>query len=330
MLKAIPTLLVACLCAAPAFAEPIVGVQIAAAHDDDNLRNLSLSVWYPAQEGGSPEDVGGNAVFIGQPAYRDAVMAPGPYPLVLLSHGGLRSAPDSGAWLSGRLAEKGFIVVEVNGPRPNSAKAAVNEIWQRPLDVSRALDWLLRDPSWSSAIDQSRIATVGYALGGTAALSLAGGMFDADAFAMACAADADGPDCAWYAAQGVSLATIDQERLEQPYRDPRIGTAIAINPEYADVFFAPSLKAQGSQPRVIWLGARDHGQADTIGLPHTMVEIATGYDAFPLCTPKGRFILAEDGGDAALCDSDPTARAHIHDEIAERLVAAFDPNSVSD
>lgn len=130
MLKAVPTLLVACLCAAPAVAEPIVGVQTAAAHDDDNLRNLSLSVWYPAQEGGSREDVGGNAIFIGQPAYRDAAMAPGPYPLVLLSHGGLRSAADSGAWLSVRLAEKGFIVVEVNGPRPNSAKAAVNEIWQ--------------------------------------------------------------------------------------------------------------------------------------------------------------------------------------------------------
>ncbi|MBN9670195.1 alpha/beta hydrolase family protein [Roseibium aggregatum] len=319
MLKSALTLLMSCLCAGPGFAEPHIGVQTIITRGDDDPRHLSLSVWYPAQEGGSFEVVGGNAVFVGQPAYRDAAMAPGKYPLVLLSHGGLRSAADSGAWLSGRLAEEGFVVVEVNGPRPNSAEDAVNDIWRRPQDVSRALDQLLRDPVWSTVVDPSRIAVAGYALGGTAALALAGGRFDADAFVTACEEIENGLDCAWYAAQGVSLAAVDREMLERAHRDLRIGTSIAIDPEYEGIFLAPSLTGQGADLRVFRLGAADHAKFDTIGLAQAVIETATRYDAFPLCTPKGRFILAEDGGDAALCEGDPVERARIHDEIADRL-----------
>ncbi|MDB6179346.1 hypothetical protein PAF17_17825 [Paracoccus sp. Z330] len=324
MLKAVSTVFMVFFYAMPGLAESRIGVRTIAATDGDALRHLSLSVWYPAKDGGSLEDVGGNAVFVGQPAYRDAAMAAGPFPLLLLSHGGLRSATDSGAWLSGRLAEKGFVVVEVNSPRPDSAAIAVNAIWQRPQDVSHALDRVLQDQALSAVIDPARIAVTGHALGGTAALALTGGSFDADAFASTCAADADGPDCAWYTAQGVSLADVDREMLERAHRDPRISTAIAIDPEYADVFLAPSLKDRGADIQVIWLSAPDHPQFADTGLSQTVIATATGYDAFPLCTPKGKYILAEEGGDAALCDGDAAGRARIHDEIAGRLGAALD------
>ncbi|EPX83411.1 alpha/beta hydrolase family protein [Salipiger mucosus] len=319
MLKSISILLVACLCAEPGIAEPRIGVHTMTTHGEDDLRHLSLSIWYPAQEGRSLEDVGGNAVFVGQPAYRDAAMAPGPYPLVLLSHGGLRSAADSGAWLSGRLAEEGFVVVEVNGPRPESAVDAVDEIWRRPQDVSHVLDRILRDPVWSNAVDHSRIAVAGYALGGTAALALAGGAFDTDVFASSCETNEGGPDCGWYNAHGVSLASVDAGALERTHRDPRIGTAIAIDPEYADVFLAASLRAQEADIRVIWLGAPDRGRFSTAGLPQAVIESAKRYDAFPICTPKGKHVLAEDGGVVSLCDTEPAERARIHDEIADRL-----------
>jgi len=323
MPNALSGLLVALLVATPCLADSPVGVRRLAADSGDDPRHLSLSVWYPAEGGGTVEEVGGNAVFVGQPAYRDAAMALGDYPLVLLSHGGLRSATDTGAWLSGRLAEKGFVVVEVNGPRPDSAAGAVDEIWRRPRDVSRALDRVLQDPALSAMVDPARIAVAGHALGGTAALALGGGRFDADAFVSACAAETEGPDCGWFRAQGVSLADVDQEMLEHGHRDTRISAAIAIDPEYAGVFLTPSLTGLGTDIRVIWLSAPDHPQFTDAGLPQAVIETATGYDAFALCTSKGKYILADDGGDASICDADAAERPRIHDEIAERLSATL-------
>ncbi|MBK0328133.1 hypothetical protein I5535_12625 [Rhodobacteraceae bacterium F11138] len=323
MLKSISSLLVVCLCATAGIAEVRVGVQTLATHGGDDPRPLSLSVWYPAQEGGSLENVGGNAVFIGQPAYRDAAAAPGPFPLILLSHGGLRSAAESGAWLSGRLAQAGFVVVEVNGPRPNSAIEAVDEIWRRPQDVSHALDRILQDPDWSAIVDPARIAVAGHALGGTAALALAGVAFDADAFANSCRTVKSGPDCGWYAAQGVSLTSVDAKALKHAHRDPRIGTAIAIDPEYAEILLVPRLDAVDADIRLLELGAQDRDLLDDNNLPLAVIEGATRFDAFPVCTENGKYILAEDGGDAALCGTGPTKRARIHDEIADQISAVL-------
>ncbi|QDY71350.1 hypothetical protein [Qingshengfaniella alkalisoli] len=119
------------------------------------------------------------------------------------------------------------------------------------------------------------------------------------------------------------MADVDQEMLEHAHRDTRISAAIAIDPEYADVFLAPSLKNHTTDIRVIRLGDPDYPQFAHIGLPEMVIETATGYDAFPRCTPKGENILAEDGGDASLCDGDAAERARIHDEIAERISAAI-------
>ncbi|MGL4557997.1 MAG: alpha/beta hydrolase family protein, partial [Afipia sp.] len=107
-------------------------------------------------------------------ALRDAPITQGQFPLILVSHGGLRSAEDSGAWLSSALARSGRIVVEVNGPRPGTGAEAVNEIWRRAHQLSRALDAILSDPEWADHIDPDDVSVVGFALGGTAALEVAG------------------------------------------------------------------------------------------------------------------------------------------------------------
>ena len=307
--------------ASPCLAQETLGVTTLHAFSGDQSRPLSLSVWYPAK-GGTPVTVGGNAVFTGVTAGRDAPLPGGLLPLVLVSHGGLRSAADSGAWLSAALARSGAIAVEVNGPRPRVAAKAVNEIWRRPEDVHHALDALLGNPRWSAHIDRTRIAVVGFALGGTAALALAGGDFDPRAFAQSCDGPGGGPDCAWYAAQRVSLDTVDRAQLATPRRDPRITAAIAIDPEYMGVFAPGSLAAIADPVLLVTLG-KDGVSGAAIandGLQRASIAEATRFDAFPVCTPGGAAILAKGGGEAGLCGAPAADRTRAHAAIVARVV----------
>ncbi|MEM9779039.1 MAG: hypothetical protein AAF813_03925 [Pseudomonadota bacterium] len=303
-------------CASPAFADPSLGVTSMTMAEDTG-RPLALTLWHPG-EGGAPEAVGGNAVFEGVMATRGASVDGDQLPLVLLSHGGLRSAGDSGAWLAAGLADAGYLAVEINAPRAANDAAAVDEIWRRPDDVSQALDHVLRVPEWSAYIDPDRISVVGFALGGTAAIALAGADFDVPSFVDSCAEVDGGPDCGWYAAQGVSLEAVDQEALAETRQDPRIRLAVAISPEYLGVFSGggPSV---GVPTLVISLGGQaalsDGGSLSQATLGETEV-----FDAFQLCTAAGPEILSEDGGDPAICGASSEARAEAHRRIVEEIV----------
>lgn len=308
-------------CASPGLAHAAVGVAALHTSAGDPERPLSLTIWYPAAEGGPQVTVGGNAVFAGTVASRDAPPPSGHLPLVLVSHGGLRSAADSGAWLSAALARSGSIAVEINGPRPRSAGKAVDEIWRRPDDARHALDALLADPQWSGHIDRARISVVGVALGGTAALALAGGQFDPLSFARSCERPAGGPDCAWYAAHRVDLAAVDERQLASPHRDPRITSAVAIDPEYMDVF-APSSLAAIRVPVLLATLGKDAASGGAAGaLKYARIAAATLVDAFPVCTPAGPAILAEGGGDAGQCGTSAADRNRAHAAIAARVVS---------
>lgn len=302
----------------PAAAAPGVAHLAATAGDE---RPLSLSIWYPS---GAPAtgQVGGTAVFEGTEAALDAQSPDGAHPLVLLSHGGLRSAPDTGAWLAAALAEAGMLVAEINAPRPETAGAAMNEIWQRPRDIRRALDLILQDPAWAGRVDPGRIAVVGFALGGTAALSVSGAVLDADAYARACDGPprAEAPDCAWMGAEGASLGHLDRSRVAQAGRDPRIAAAVALEPDYRSAFRAPAgvagvptLFLSLGEPQPVSPGLP---QAESAALPG-----ATDSDAFPACTAAGPRILSAEGGDPALCGASRAARDAAHGAIADRIRA---------
>lgn len=315
-------LLAALTGASPGLAEP--GMVSLATDAAAGPRSLAVSVWYPAHDAASVE-IGGNAVFEGAAAIPGGRVAAGPFPLVLVSHGGLRSAADSGAWLSAALAESGYIAVEVNAPRIDEAKQAVDEIWRRPEDLGRALTLLLDHADWSGRIDTDRVFAVGFALGGTAALALAGRDLDVEGYMRSCDDDDDGggdgrgaqpgPDCGWFAAGGASPAMVDRERLAASRRDPRVAAVVAISPEYLDKL---SPAPAGVPTAVVSLGgsgAEDPGEAAGITIAD-----ATPFDAFPVCTEAGPRILSEEGADPALC-GETRARERIHAEIVAKITS---------
>lgn len=280
-------------------------------------RPLALSIWYPSDEQASAT-IGGNAVFQGVAAAPDAPLPPGPLPLVVVSHGGLRSAADSGAWLGSSIARAGFLVVEVNAPFPDNAAESLDEIWRRPQDISRALDLMLGDTAWGARIDRNRISVAGFALGATAALSIAGADMDVEKYMQSCAADgaAAGPDCRWYAAEGVELTQTDREGLQRRMHDARFTSVIAIDPEH---MAALRLPPETENSLLISLGDQDHaagvpGIAQSVVIPE-----ASTFDVFSACTKAGPGILLEEDGDAAICGGPAEARESIHRKVSEAV-----------
>lgn len=306
------------LAAAPCLAETAAGV----AHLRDTSmdeRPLSLSIWYPSEEQPTGT-IGGNPVFEGASAVPDAPFPEDAFPLVVLSHGGLRSATDSGAWLSSSIARAGYVVVEVNAPRPDNAAIALKEIWRRPQDISRAIDLVLADETWGSRIAGSKVSVAGFALGATAALSVAGAEMDVARYMRSCAADSttEGPDCGWYASQGVDLSETGPEGMAGLTRDHRVISVIAVNPEYLDALGPPPADVRMLR---ITLGNPDGtSNGDQIARSAAIVG-ASVFDAFAVCTKAGPDILIEEDGDSSLCGVSPEARQIVHQEISEAIIS---------
>lgn len=306
------------LAAAPCLAQPAAGV-VHLSETTVAERPLSLSIWYPS-EGEASETVGGNPVFEGVPAAPDARFPDGAFPLVVVSHGGLRSAADSGAWLSSAITRAGYVVVEVNAPRPENAVAALDEIWRRPQDIRRVIDLMLSDKAWGQRVDDRSISVAGFALGATAAFSVAGAELDVARYMGSCAADSEmeNPDCGWYAKQGVDPSQTSQESLAQLVRDPRVTAVIGVNPEYLT-----ALGAVPAEVGALWisLGDPDDVSDDDQLAKDVVIPNASVFDAFAVCTDAGPDILQEEAGDPSLCGASSEARRAIQQKISDAVIS---------
>lgn len=308
------------LISGPCLAETTAGIRHLS-DTSDTARPLALSVWYPT-DATPTATVGGNAVFRGVAAAPEAPLPAGPLPLVVVSHGGLRSATDSGAWLSSALARAGFLAVEVTAPRPDTAAAALGEIWQRPQDMRRAVDRMMADGDWRTRIDPERISAVGFALGATAALSVAGAPMDPARYRQACSPEGGAPaaDCRWLAAAGIGLEQTPPDALARLARDPRFTAVVALDPEYDAALGEPASGV--ATLRVIFGTGEGRAAAPPVAGRTVVLPEATAGDGFAVCTAAGPAILAEEEGDAALCGPSAEAREAIHRQVSG-LVAAF-------
>lgn len=222
----VATVLAAILTAFHAYAGDIVGFQEIVLPQSQSGRALDVAIWYPAEFGGTAKTIGESAVFFGIAGAEKAVPKPGRHPLVVMSHGwpGNWSNQD---WLAKALVEQGYIVVVPNHPGTTTSDVRPishdNPLWERPRDLSHAIDALIADPFWSSLIAPERIAAVGHSMGGWTIMELAGARFDGVRFESDCKEHLTSASCEVMRGAGFN-ASSNQEaniRLKESFKDQR-------------------------------------------------------------------------------------------------------------
>jgi len=161
-------------------------------------RSALMEPEYPTDAKGSAEMIGSSKVFKGTPALRNAPVAEGRFPVIVMAHGGFRAAPHHEGWIASYLAASGYIV---GVTRPSAlglkdAEKAVKELWLRPADISAALSALENDPVLSLRTMPGSAAAVGFFLGSASSLALAGARLDPNNFGRSRDRPEAGVDCA--------------------------------------------------------------------------------------------------------------------------------------
>ena len=156
-------------------------------------RVLKVDLWYPAEvvagtsaavySGSLPAEPPAPPTRFTIPgiAVRDAKPAPGRFPLVIVSHG-YSNESVALSWLTENIASKGYVLAAIRHADPpiTDRSKFAELLLRRPLDiafVAKALQCSLAD---EGGVDPSRVALVGYSMGGYGVLTAAGGVLDPD------------------------------------------------------------------------------------------------------------------------------------------------------
>jgi predicted dienelactone hydrolase len=154
-------------------------------------RILKVDLWYPADvaAGASAEVYSGSLpaeppappthFTIPGIAERDAKPAAGRFPLVIVSHG-YSNETVALSWLTENLTSKGYVVAAIrHADPPITDRSKFAELLQRrPLDIAFVAMTLQRSLADEIRIDASRVALIGYSMGGYGVLTTSGGELD--------------------------------------------------------------------------------------------------------------------------------------------------------
>lgn len=113
------------------------------------------------------------------------------------------------------------------------------------------------------------------------------------------------------------LADANERGRPGAARPPRVTSAVAIGPEYLPAFggFPEKMKVL-----LVSLGSGDGPPRCAQAIPSAVIPDAFIFDAFAACSNAGPAILADEDGDAAICNSSAKARETVHQEVAQKII----------
>ncbi|WP_283194125.1 alpha/beta fold hydrolase [Rhizobium sp. AN80A] len=340
--RLIALILLASFSAFPAFAAP--GFRQTTIAATGARPPLSISLWYPTTSTAEPINLGETPAFVGLPVIRDAEPAPGPRPLILLSHGYGGNWRNL-AWLAGELAAKGYVVAAPDHPGTTTfdmRSPDTIEIWQRPRDLSRVIDTLLANPGLAGSVSPDRIGAIGHSLGGWTVMELAGGRFDAGAVMNDCPRVLGPVYCRTFTALGVGRDASSMAALGADLGDARIKAIVTLDLGPGRGLTSESLAAV--KVPVLVLGAGENVDPETAEkasiaatnkdsfylaehLPPTTTQFALvpgalHFSFMQLCKPGAAALIEEEApGESIVCRDAPGAdRQAVHRDVSDRIM----------
>lgn len=294
----------------------------------DHSEPEKVLVTYPARADGDAYTLGGDDLWTGVPARRNATPVPEKFPLVVLSHGSGGNAAALG-WLSTELARNGFIVAapnHIHSTSGDSIPAESIKIWERSRDVTALIDRMTSDPDWAPIVDKDRIGGIGFSLGGTTMMLSAGARASLTPFAAFCDDPKNADDgCGWFKRGGVDFSKIDAGAFEGDYRDARLKAVVAVDPGFTMAYQADSLAAIHMPMLFVNLGTGDKimpgVRADALaaqikGAGYAAIPDAIHFSFLGICNPGGPELLKRYGEEDPICaDGGETPREELHKQI---------------
>lgn len=250
-LKNILMALLCIFCSFPISAQNFsaVGIKKIAVNDPVSQQPMQAVAFFPSHGQADHTVIGPYELAVS----RQAAIAEGAFPVILLSHGTMGSMLGHHDFASG-LAQQGYMVVSVMHPGDNFQDPRLigtsSVIYGRALQISAALSAALADPLLSDHIEKDRIAFIGFSAGGATGLILAGAKPEFSRLIDYCATRPE--DQHVCAAKG-KIGIEDPQLV--PSADARIRSLVLLAP--LSVIFSPEELKTVKAPLLIFSGNKD-------------------------------------------------------------------------
>lgn len=285
---------------------------------------LTAGIWYPTNAPATSHSLGNFT----QNVAPDAPIAGNRLPLVVMSHGG-------GGWYGSHydtalaLAHAGFVAAAVSHAGDTfDDQSRVLELWRRPEQFHRLVDYMLDEWRWHGRLDAARIGAFGFSNGGFTVLVAAGGLPDLSKIAPFCDVHPDHDLCDALQHAGVDLHFHANVPAEAWVHDSRIRAVVIAAPSFGFAFGRAGLSGVRT-PVQLWSAADDRHQPHPYydepvrdDLPRApsyhVVANAGHFDFLPPCDARLSRMRPE------ICNSLPGFdRVTFHDEFNADAVQYF-------
>ncbi|NUY02509.1 dienelactone hydrolase [Paraburkholderia sp. JPY169] len=286
---------------------------------------LAAGIWYPTDAPATPHALGGAT----QTVAVDAPIAGDHLPLVVLSHGG-------GGWYGAHydtalaLARAGFVAAAVSHAGDTfDDQSHVLELWRRPAQLDRLVDYMLDDWPERERLDADRVGAFGFSNGGFTVLVAAGGIPDLSKIAPFCEVHPDHDLCDALRHASVDVHFGAHVPAGVWVHDARIKAVVIAAPSFGFAFGRAGLGRVRAAVQ-LWSAADDRHQPHPWydepvrdDLPraadYRLVANAGHYDFLPPCDTRLARLRPQ------LCDSAPGFdRAAFHQRFNAEVVRSFE------
>lgn len=213
---------------------PVLGYREIEFFDDYHRIDRTLLIWYPVNdhlEGKMSKNPWDNFKVV-----LNATPSLSKMPIVLISHD-YAGDPHQLSWLIQGLVHQGFLVLGIQHRDTVEGKAHLNH-WQRAIDLSKMIDQFSKSPlsGWGNL---NKIAVVGYSLGGTTAIIVAGGRTTK---LKNCKLESKDFSSEEIAKINEAFPTLNKTQMSKDWRDKRIKAAFVMAPSWPGLFDEMTLR----------------------------------------------------------------------------------------